>query len=142
MKTVIVNDKQVQRNWLVIDAKDQVLGRLATRIAHLLKGKHKTSYSDSVDVGDYVVVVNADKIVLTGKKADVKRYFRHNTRPGGWVHEPFRHALARDGRIPVELAVKGMLPHNKLGRRMFSKLFVYAEANHPHAAQKPQAVAL
>lgn len=141
MKTVIVNDKAVQRNWLLIDAEELVLGRVATKVAHLLKGKHKVTYSDSVDVGDFVVVINADKLKLTGKKAFTKTYFSHrSTRPGAWTAESYANVLAKDPRRPLEHAVKGMLPKNSLGRRMFRKLFVYGGSQHPHAAQQPAQV--
>lgn len=143
MKTEIVNDKIVQRNWVLVDAEDLVLGRLATKVAHILKGKHKVTYSDSVDVGDFVVVVNADKIKLTGKKPFTKTYFSHrSTRPGAWKSESYANLLVKDVRLPLEHAVKGMLPKNSLGRRMISKLFVYGGSQHPHAAQKPVQIKL
>lgn len=140
MKTEILNDKTVERKWLLIDAKDQVLGRVSTQIAHILKGKHKASYSPASDVGDYVIVVNADKIVLTGNKANVKEYFSHSTYAGGSKFVAFQDALEKKPTFPVEHAVKGMLPKNAIGKRMFSKLHVYAGESHPHAAQSPEAV--
>lgn len=140
MKTEIVNDKNVERKWLLIDAKDQVLGRVSTQIAHILKGKHKASYSPASDVGDYVVVINADKIVLTGAKADTKSYFSHSTYAGGAKVVGFQAAIEKKPTFPLEHAVKGMLPKNAIGKRMFSKLFAYAGEEHPHAAQSPEAV--
>lgn len=140
MKTEIVNDKNVERKWLLIDAKEQVLGRVSTQIAHFLKGKHKASYSPASDVGDYVVVINADKIVLSGNKSQVKEYFSHSTYAGGSKFVGFEEALEKKPTFPIEHAVKGMLPKNAIGKRMFSKLHVYAGESHPHAAQSPQAV--
>ena len=140
MKTVIVNDKNIDRKWLLVDAEGATLGRLATRIAELLRGKHKASFSPSVDVGDNVIVINAEKIVLSGNKAETKEYFSHSTYPGGGKVVSFAHAIEKDGVSPVEHAVKGMLPKNALGRRIFSKLHVYRGTEHPHEAQQPEAV--
>lgn len=142
MKTQIVNDSNIDRKWLLIDAEGQTLGRLSTKIAELLRGKHKASFSPSVDVGDNVVVVNAEKVVLSGNKANTKEYFSHSTHPGGGKFMSFAHALEKDGAIPVQYAVKGMLPKNSLGRKMIKKLHVYAGSEHPHEAQAPEVVSL
>ena len=127
----------VQRQWHVIDANDVVLGRLAAQVAVLLRGKHKPKFAPHVDTGDFVIVVNADKVALTGKKREQKFAYRHSGFPGGLTRQAVRRA---DGQAPdraVEKAVRGMLPHNTLGRAMLKKLKVYAGPNHPHAAQQP-----
>ncbi len=126
------------RAWWVVDATDKSLGRVASAVAHVLRGKHKPTFSPHVDVGDFVVVVNAHKIKLTGNKLDQKQYSHHSGIPGGFKQESYRHLLDRKPTFPVEKAVKGMLPKNVLGREMFTKLKVYATPDHPHAAQKPQ----
>ena len=126
------------RTWFVVDATDKPLGRLASEIASVLRGKHKPTYTPHVDTGDFVVVVNAGKIKLTGNKLDKKFYYRHSGIPGGFKQESARHLLARMPELPLEKAVKGMLPKNVLGREMLTKLKIYATADHPHAAQKPQ----
>ena len=140
MKTYIASEKEVQSNktWFIVDAKDIVLGRLASKIASILKGKHKPTYSPHYDVGDFIVVINADKIRLTGNKMDQKTYFRHTGYPGGGIETPVRLMLQRHPERVIEFAVKGMLPKNSLGRMMFKKLKVYAGENHPHAAQQPK----
>jgi large subunit ribosomal protein L13 len=129
---------QADRVWFVVDAADKPLGRLASVVAHVLRGKHKPTFTTHEDTGDFVIVVNADKIKLTGNKLDGKFYYRHSGIPGGFRAENYRHLLARDPAFPIEKAVKGMLPKNVLGRAMFTKLKVYATPDHPHAAQKPQ----
>ena len=129
---------EVTRNWLVIDAQDVVLGRLATTVATLLRGKHKAQYAPHVDTGDFVIVVNASKIALTGKKAGGKLAYRHSGRPGGLKSVAYGDLLATDPRKAVERAVWGMLPKNKLSRQQLKKLKVYAGPEHPHTAQKPQ----
>jgi large subunit ribosomal protein L13 len=128
------------RAWWVVDATDKPLGRIASEVARVLRGKHKPTYSPHVDTGDFVIVVNADKVKLTGNKLDQKHYYRHSGIPGGFRQEAYRHLMERKPTFPVEKAVKGMLPKNVLGREMFTKLKVYAAADHPHAAQKPQAL--
>ena len=130
------------RKWLVVDAKDAVLGRLATNISRLLQGKHKPNYAPHQDVGDFVVVINANKIRLTGNKADQKVYFHHSGYPGGVKEIPFRRMLARKPEFIIEQAVRLMLPKNALGRKMFKKLKVYAGEQHPHEAQKPEMLTL
>lgn len=138
MKTFVTKPNEVERKWLVVDAEGQTLGRLATQIAVLLRGKHKPIYSPSVDCGDYVVVINAEKIHVTGNRLDKKVYYRHSGYPGGLKQIGLRDQLEKYPTRPVELAVKGMLPKNKLGRKMFKKLKVYAGAEHPHEAQMPE----
>jgi large subunit ribosomal protein L13 len=126
------------RKWWVVDATDQPLGRLASRVAQILSGKHKTSYTPHVDTGDFVVVVNAAQVKVTGKKATDKTYYTHSGYPGAIKKETFRHLLVKHPERPIELAVKGMLPKNVLGRQMLGKLKVYGEGAHPHQAQKPE----
>lgn len=126
------------RKWWVLDAKGQPLGRLASLAAHLLRGKHKASFTPHVDTGDFVIVVNAAEVVVTGNKPDAKKYYRHSGYPGGMTVETFNQLIARRPEVPVEKAVKGMLPKNKLARQMIKKLKVYATAEHPHAAQQPE----
>lgn len=138
MKTYSVKAGEIERDWYVVDAADRVLGRLATEIARVLRGKHKPTYSTHLDTGDYVVVVNAEKVRLTGKKADQKEYFRHSGYMGGERTIPFRRMQERHPERVIELAVKGMLPKNTLGRHMLKKLKVYAGPEHPHAPQAPQ----
>jgi large subunit ribosomal protein L13 len=142
MKTYSVKAGEIERDWLVIDAQDQVLGRLATRVAAILRGKHKPTFSPHLDVGDYVVVVNAKGVRLTGRKADQKEYFRHSGFMGGERFIPFRTMMARHPERVVEMAVKGMLPKNALGRQMYSKLRVYAGPEHPHGPQSPKQIEL
>jgi large subunit ribosomal protein L13 len=125
------------RAWWVVDAADKPLGRLASEVAHVLRGKHKPQYTPHEDTGDFVIVVNADKVKLTGAKLDKKFYYHHSGIPGGFTAESYRHLLERNPTFPVEKAVKGMLPKGVLGRQMITKLKVYATPDHPHAAQKP-----
>jgi large subunit ribosomal protein L13 len=127
----------VQRQWYVIDASDIVLGRLASQTAKLLRGKHKPIYAPHVDTGDFVIIVNAAKVVLTGNKAAQKNYYRHSGFPGGMRATSYTELLATRPKFAVEKAIKGMLPHNTLGRQMLSKLKVYDGPVHPHAAQQP-----
>lgn len=126
------------RTWFVVDAADKPLGRLASEIARVLRGKHKPTYTPHVDTGDFVVVVNAAKVKLTGNKMDAKFWQRHSGIPGGFKADSYRKLLETKPAFPIEKAVKGMLPKNVLGRQMFTKLKVYATPDHPHAAQKPQ----
>lgn len=139
-KTFVMTKAQAQasRAWWVVDATGKPLGRLASEVAHVLRGKHKPQYTPHEDTGDFVIVVNADKVVLTGAKLDKKFYYHHSGIPGGFTAESYRHLLARDGTFPVEKAVKGMLPKGVLGRQMFTKLKVYTTPDHPHAAQQPK----
>jgi large subunit ribosomal protein L13 len=126
-----------QRQWLVIDATDVVLGRLASQTAALLRGKHKPTFAPHADMGDFVIIINAEKVALTGAKLENKRAYRHSGYPGGLKSRTYAELLELDPRKAVEKAVKGMLPHNSLGRQQLTKLKVYAGAEHPHAAQKP-----
>ncbi|HEX2093059.1 MAG TPA: 50S ribosomal protein L13 [Longimicrobiaceae bacterium] len=137
MKTYSVKAGEIEHRWYVVDAEGKVLGRLATEVARILRGKHKPTYTPHLDTGDYVVVINADKVQLTGNKADQKSYFRHTGYMGHEKFIPFRTMLEKHPERVIELAVKGMLPKNALGRQMRSKLKVYAGAEHPHQAQQP-----
>lgn len=138
MATYSPKPGEITRNWLVIDAQDVVLGRLAVTVANLLRGKHKPTFAPHVDTGDFVVVINASKVALTGKKSSDSLRHWHSGYPGGLRSESIGDLLARDPRQAVEKAVWGMLPKNKLSRRLLGKLKVYAGTNHPHAAQRPQ----
>lgn len=138
MSTYSPKSGDITRDWLVIDAEDVVLGRLAVTAATLLRGKHKAQFAPHVDTGDFVIVVNASKIALTGKKASDKLAIRHSGHPGGLKSVPYGELLAKDPRKAVERAVWGMLPKNKIARQQLKKLKVYAGPEHPHTAQKPQ----
>ena len=137
MKTYYAKPGEVEREWLIIDAEDQVLGRVAAKAAHILRGKHKPQYTPHVDTGDFVIIINADKIRVTGNKATDKRYYRHSGYPGGLKSESFNEAMAKHPERVIEHAVKGMLPRGPLGRKLFTNMKVYADAKHPHAAQQP-----
>ncbi len=134
--------KDIEKKWYVVDASGKVLGRLANKIAVILMGKHKPTYTPHVDTGDYVIVVNAEKVVLTGKKLDQKKYYRHSGYPGGLKELTARQMFEKHPEKVVYLAVKRMLPKNKLGRKMLKKLKVYAGPEHPHQAQKPEPLEL
>lgn len=138
MKTYSAKKSDIQREWFVVDAAGQNLGRLATRIATLLRGKHKPIFTPSMDTGDFVIVVNADKIAVTGRKLDQKMYYRYSGYPGGLTETSLRRMLEAHPTRVVEFAVRGMLPKNRLGRAMLKKLKVYAGATHPHEAQQPK----
>lgn len=138
MKTYVTKPAEIERNWYVVDAEDQTLGRLASQIATVLRGKHKPIYSPAVDAGDFVVVVNAEKIAVTGRRMEQKRYYRHSQYPGGLRELTLRQQLDKHPDRVITLAVKGMLPKNTLGRGMLKKLKVYAGPDHPHEAQQPQ----
>jgi large subunit ribosomal protein L13 len=140
MKTFSAKPAEVKRDWFVIDASDKVLGRLATQIATRLRGKHKPEFTPHVDTGDYIVVVNAARLRITGAKADDKKYFRHSGYPGGISETSFTKMQARFPGRALEKAVKGMLPKGPLGYAMIKKLKVYGEASHPHGAQQPRAL--
>ena len=142
MKTYTTKPSDIKRGWYLVDAEGQNLGRLATRIATLLKGKHKVIYSPSMDTGDYVVVINAEKVAVTGRKMDEKMYYRHTGFPGGLRQINLHDQLATHPDRVLKAAVKGMLPHNRLGRAMFKKLKVYAGTEHPHGAHKPMKLEL
>ena len=144
MKTYIARKKEIDesRRWYLVDAEGQILGRMASKIAHILRGKHKPIYSPHQDVGDFIVVVNAEKIKLTGKKMEQKTYFRHSGYIGGVTNTPIALMLQRHPERVIQFAVQKMLPKNALGREMFKKLKVYAGPEHPHQAQQPQALDL
>ena len=142
MKTYTVKAGEIERKWYVIDAEDLVLGRLATEVATILKGKNKPTYSPHMDVGDNVIVVNAEKVKLTGNKIDKKMYYRHSGYPGGLKEIPYSELMKNKSDFVVMKAVKGMLPHNRLGRQMLKKLHVYSGPEHPHKAQQPEQLEL
>ena len=142
MKTYVTKPADVERAWYVVDAEGQTLGRLASSVATVLRGKHKPTYSPSVDCGDFVIVVNADKVAVTGKRLEQKRYYRHSLYIGGLKEITLRDQLQQHPERVIESAVRGMLPKNALGRKMFKKLKVYAGSEHPHAAQLPQPMEL
>jgi large subunit ribosomal protein L13 len=142
MKTYVAKPTDRERNWLVVDATGQTLGRLATQIADALRGKRKPEYTPHIDTGDFVVVVNAEKISVSGKKRTDKRYYRHSGYPGGLRSRTFEEMQARRPEEIIRLAVKGMLPRNRLARRQITKLKVYAGPEHPHVAQNPQPMEL
>jgi len=142
MKTYTAKPQTVTRDWYVVDATDKTLGRLATELASRLRGKHKPEYTPHVDTGDYIVVINAEKIRVTGNKATDKTYYRHTGFPGGLKSASFNELIAAAPERVIEIAVKGMLPRNPLGRAMRKKLKVYAGAEHPHTAQLPVALEL
>ncbi len=142
MKTFSAKASEVSRDWFVVDASDKTLGRLASEIAHRLRGKHKAEYTPHVDTGDYIVVVNAEKVRVTGAKATDKIYHHHTGYPGGLKSVSFEKLIQKAPERVIQGAVKGMLPRNPLGRAMFKKLKVYAGSEHPHAAQQPQQLEL
>ncbi|MCD6289377.1 MAG: 50S ribosomal protein L13 [Anaerolineae bacterium] len=138
MRTYSAKPDEIQREWYVVDATGKTLGRLASEIAKILRGKHKPIYTPHVDCGDYVIVVNADKIRVTGRKLDQKIYYRHSGYPGGLKSISLRDQLVRHPERVIQAAVRGMLPKNRLGRRMIKKMKVYASPDHPHQAQQPK----
>jgi large subunit ribosomal protein L13 len=142
MKTFSAKSHEVDRDWYIIDASDKVLGRLAAEIAHRLRGKHKPEYTAHVDTGDYIVITNAEKVKVTGRKHQDKMYYRHSGFPGGIKSINFAKLQLENPTKIIERAVKGMLPKNPLGREMYRKLKVYAGAEHPHVAQQPKTVNL
>ena len=141
-KTSVPSIDSIERQWFLVDAENQTLGRLATEVASVLRGKNKASFTPHLDTGDFVIVVNADKIRVSGNKPQQKLYRRHSGRPGGMKVETFEHLQERLPERIVEKAIKGMLPHNALGRQLFRKLKVYKGSEHPHAAQQPQPLQL
>jgi large subunit ribosomal protein L13 len=140
MNTYSAKIAEVERRWFVVDATNKPLGRLASSVARILRGKHKPIFTPHVDTGDFVVVINADKVKLTGNKLEKKLYEKHSGIPGGFKSEPYRILMNRKPEFVIEKAVKGMLPKNSLGRKMRTKLKVYAGPIHPHAAQKPESL--
>jgi len=142
MKTVFINPAAAERKWFVIDAQGKVLGRVAARVASILRGKEKAIFAPHQELGDYVVVINAEKVLVTGRKPQQKMYYRHSGFVGGLKADTFEELLARHPADPLELAIKGMLPKGPLGRKLFKNAKVYAGAAHPHEAQNPQAIEL
>src|SRR5262245_37421778 len=138
MKTYSARETDIQRRWLLVDAEGKTLGRLATQVAMALRGKHRPIYTPHMDTGDYVIVINADKVRLTGTKPEQKKYYRHSMYPGGGRWTQLTEMMAKHPERVVERAVKGMVPRNRLGRAMVKKLKVYAGGTHPHAAQQPE----
>ena len=142
MKTFSAKEQDIDRKWYVVDAQGKTLGRLSSEIATILRGKHKPIYTPHVDCGDYVIVLNAEKVWVTGLKMDQKKYYRHSGYPGGLREITLRDQLNKFPERVIESAVKGMLPKNRLGRKMYTKLKVYAGPDHPHSAQKPEVLEL
>jgi len=142
MKTISIRSQDARHDWFVVDATDQVLGRLATQVAHRLRGKHKPEFTPHVDTGDYIVVINAEQIRVTGNKLSQKRRYRHTGFPGGIKELPLEEELRVHPERVIENAVKGMIPRNRLGRAVLSKLRVYAGNKHPHEAQNPKPLSL
>lgn len=142
MKTVTPKIQDIERKWYIVDARNQVLGRLATEVARILKGKHKPIYTPHLDVGDHVIIINAEKVRVTGRKAQQKIYKRYSGYPGGLKEIVYEDMLAKHPERILEHAIKGMLPKNRLGRKMFKKLRVYVGEQHPHIAQKPEKLEL
>ena len=138
MRTYSAKPAEVKRKWYLVDAENRVLGRMASRIANILRGKDKPTFTPHVDTGDFIIVVNAEKVKLTGKKAENKTYTRYTGYPGGYIVTPLKQVMKRHPERVVETAVRGMLPKNKLGRAVYKKLKVYAGPNHPHEAQNPE----
>ena len=138
MKTYMANPDKIERKWYVVDASEYTLGRLASEVAKVLRGKNKPEFTPHVDTGDYVIITNADKIKVTGKKLEQKVYYRHSDYVGGMKETTLKEMLNKKPERVIELAVKGMLPKGPLGREMYKKLFVYAGPDHKHAAQKPE----
>jgi len=139
-KTISANEATVEKGWVVVDAENQVLGRFASQVARIIRGKHKANYTPHVDCGDRVIVINADKIRLTGKKWDKKEYVWHTGYPGGQRRSTPRIEFEKSPKRLIEKAVKGMLPKNRLGRKLFNNLFVYTGSEHPHEAQHPKEI--
>jgi large subunit ribosomal protein L13 len=138
MNSYVQKKETINRKWYVIDAEGKPLGRVASKAAHILRGKHKATYTPNIDCGDFIIIVNAEKAVLTGNKLDKKMYYNHSGYPGGLRERTAREMQENYPVEMVERAVKGMLPHNRLGRQMYRKLFVYAGSEHPHMAQQPE----
>lgn len=138
--TTFFRDQDVAQKWYVVDANGKTLGRVASQVARLLRGKHKPQFTPNADVGDFVVVINAEKVQVTGKRAELKEYFHYTGYPGGDVFQQFKDVIKNHPERVIEHAVKGMIPHTKLGRRIIKKLKVYAGTQHPHAAQKPEVI--
>lgn len=140
MRTVFVNPKTVERKWYLIDAKDKILGKVATKASEILRGKNKPYYTPHQEVGEYVVIINADKAKLTGTKPQKKVYHRHSGYPGGLTTESYSKIIVRKPTFPMEHALKGMLPNGRLGRKLFTNAKIYAGSEHPHSAQQPAVI--
>jgi large subunit ribosomal protein L13 len=140
--TYFFKQNEVEQKWYLVDAQGQTLGRIATQVARVLRGKHKPMFTPNIDAGDFVIVVNAEKVKVTGKRTELKDYFHYTGYPGGAVFESFKDLVKNNPQKVFEHAVKGMLPHNRLGKRILKKLKVYPGTEHPHAAQKPVALPL
>jgi len=141
-KSYMAKESTIKREWLLVDASGMAIGRLAAQVASILRGKHKPTFTPHVDTGDYVIIINSDKVILTGNKMTQKHYFSHSGYPGGDKHVQAKHMLERKSDYAVERAIKGMLPKNSLGRDMFRKLKVYKDGKHPHEAQNPRTIKL
>ena len=137
IKTYVPREADIERRWFIVDAEGQTLGRMASEIAAILRGKHKPTFAPNMDVGDYVIVVNAEKVRVTGAKTEQKNYYRHSGYPGGFRQTKFRDMIQQHPERVIEKAVRGMIPHNVLGEQTLKKLRVYAGPNHPHVAQQP-----
>jgi|TARA_A100001011_G_scaffold400787_1_gene518830 large subunit ribosomal protein L13 len=142
MKTESIKGNDIVRDWYVVDAKDKTLGRLASSVAHILRGKNKVNYSPNLDMSDFIIVINAEKVVLTGNKQNTKEYWRHTGYPGGQKTVSYKKMLDEKPDQVIRKAVKGMLPHNKLGRKLLNHLKVYSGTNHPHKAQSPKELSI
>ena len=142
MKTIYVNERDAVRDWYVIDAANQPLGRVAAKVAYVLRGKHKVTFTPNQEMGDYIVIINADKVAVTGNKFEGKMYHHHTGYVGGLKSATFRKVLERHPEEPLMLAIKGMLPNGRLGRKLLKNVKVYAGTNHPHAAQNPKTMEL
>lgn len=142
MKTIFVKQKDVEKKWYIVDAAGKRLGRLAARVTTILRGKHKPIFSPHMDTGDYVIIINAEKVHLTGRKKTDKTYYRHSGYPGGLKSETFSKIIQRKPTFPLEHAIKGMLPKGPLGRKLFTHVKIYSGENHPHKAQKPEELSL
>jgi large subunit ribosomal protein L13 len=138
MKTIYVKQKDIERKWYIVDAAGKTLGRMVTKVVKILRGKHKPYFVPNQEVGDYVVIINAEKSVVTGKKRSDKLYYRYSGHPGGLRSEPYEKIIKRKPTYPTEHAIKGMLPKGPLGRQLFRNVKIYAGPNHPHAAQQPE----
>jgi large subunit ribosomal protein L13 len=141
-KTRFFKQEDIPQKWYLVDAQGKTLGRIASRVAHILRGKHKPMFTPNIDAGDYVVVVNAEKVQLTGKRTELKEFYRNTLYPGGAVFEKFKELIQTKPEWVFEHAVKGMIPHNRLGRKIIRKLKVYKGSNHPHSAQEPEVLPL
>lgn len=137
METIFVKPKDFDRKWYIVDAEGKTLGRIASEVAFVLRGKNKPYYTPHQECGDYVVIINAEKVVVSGDKLSAKKYYRHSGYPGGLTTTPLKDMLAKKPTFPLERAIRGMLPKNRLGRKLFKNLKVYAGPNHPHTAQQP-----